>query len=59
MIEGDQSDTRAWSDEQVATRIDAFMETIAARATCALRLLCQPHSPYRSSLTLRLRNSIR
>ncbi len=33
MIEGDQSDTRAWSDEQVATRIDAFMEIIVARAT--------------------------
>lgn len=32
MIEADQSDTRAWSDEQVSTRIDAFMETIAARA---------------------------
>jgi benzoyl-CoA reductase/2-hydroxyglutaryl-CoA dehydratase subunit BcrC/BadD/HgdB len=31
MIEADQSDTRAWSDEQVATRIDAFMETIEAR----------------------------
>jgi benzoyl-CoA reductase/2-hydroxyglutaryl-CoA dehydratase subunit BcrC/BadD/HgdB len=32
MIEGDQSDTRSWSDEQVATRIDAFMELVAARA---------------------------
>ena len=32
MIEGDQSDTRAWSDEQVATRIDAFMEVVASRA---------------------------
>ncbi|HNR31261.1 MAG TPA: 2-hydroxyacyl-CoA dehydratase family protein [Candidatus Hydrogenedentes bacterium] len=31
MIEADQSDTRAWSDEQVATRIDAFMESLAAR----------------------------
>lgn len=31
MIEADQSDTRVWSDEQVGTRIDAFMETIAAR----------------------------
>jgi benzoyl-CoA reductase/2-hydroxyglutaryl-CoA dehydratase subunit BcrC/BadD/HgdB len=31
MIEADQSDTRSWSDEQVATRIDAFMETVAAR----------------------------
>ena len=33
MIEGDQSDTRAWSDEQVATRIDAFMEVVASRAS--------------------------
>ncbi|MFP4500667.1 MAG: 2-hydroxyacyl-CoA dehydratase subunit D [Candidatus Hydrogenedentota bacterium] len=31
IIEADQSDTRVWSDEQAATRIDAFMETIAAR----------------------------
>lgn len=31
LLEADQSDTRAWSDEQAATRIDAFMETIAAR----------------------------
>lgn len=31
MIEGDQSDTRSWSDEQVSTRIDAFMEVIASR----------------------------
>lgn len=33
MIEADQSDTRAWSDEQVATRIDAFMEVVASRAS--------------------------
>ncbi len=31
MLEADQSDTRMWSDEQVATRIDAFMESLAAR----------------------------
>ena len=36
MIEADQSDTRSWSDEQVATRIDAFMETIAARGAGAV-----------------------
>jgi benzoyl-CoA reductase/2-hydroxyglutaryl-CoA dehydratase subunit BcrC/BadD/HgdB len=36
MIEADQSDTRAWSDEQVSTRIDAFMETIAARGAGAV-----------------------
>jgi len=32
MIEADQSDTRSWSDEQVTTRIDAFMEVVASRA---------------------------
>lgn len=32
MIEADQSDTRSWSDEQVSTRIDAFMEVVASRA---------------------------
>ncbi len=31
MIEADQNDTRNWSDEQVATRIEAFVETIAAK----------------------------
>ena len=30
MVEGDQSDTRAWSDEQVVTRIEAFMELVRA-----------------------------
>jgi benzoyl-CoA reductase/2-hydroxyglutaryl-CoA dehydratase subunit BcrC/BadD/HgdB len=33
MIEADQSDTRSWSDQQVATRIDAFMEVVASRAS--------------------------
>ena len=37
MIEADQSDTRAWSDEQVATRIDAFMESITARRPVVLK----------------------
>lgn len=37
MIEADQSDTRAWSDEQVGTRIDAFMESLAARKTAAAK----------------------
>lgn len=35
MIEADQSDTRSWSDEQVGTRIDAFMESLIARKTAA------------------------
>lgn len=35
MIEADQSDTRSWSDEQVATRIDAFMEIVSSRAASA------------------------
>jgi benzoyl-CoA reductase/2-hydroxyglutaryl-CoA dehydratase subunit BcrC/BadD/HgdB len=33
MLEADQSDTRSWSDEQVSTRIEAFMEVVAARRT--------------------------
>jgi benzoyl-CoA reductase/2-hydroxyglutaryl-CoA dehydratase subunit BcrC/BadD/HgdB len=37
MIEADQSDTRSWSDEQVGTRIDAFMESLAARKTAAIK----------------------
>ncbi len=32
MLEADMNDTRSWSDEQVGTRIDAFMETLASRA---------------------------
>lgn len=35
MIEADQSDSRAWSDEQVATRIDAFMESLESRRAAA------------------------
>ena len=35
MVEGDQSDTRAWSDEQVVTRIEAFMELVEMRAGVA------------------------
>ncbi len=31
MIEADMNDSRAWSDEQVKTRIEAFIETLAAR----------------------------
>lgn len=35
MIEADQSDTRSWSDEQVSTRIDAFMESLVSRRAAA------------------------
>ena len=35
MIEADQSDTRSWSDEQVSTRIEAFMESLASRKAAA------------------------
>ncbi len=31
MLEADMNDSRTWSDEQVNTRIEAFMETLAAR----------------------------
>ena len=35
MLEADMNDTRTWSDEQVNTRIDAFIETLEARAGAA------------------------
>ena len=31
MLEADMNDSRSWSDEQMNTRIEAFMETLAAR----------------------------
>ncbi|HPO16208.1 MAG TPA: 2-hydroxyacyl-CoA dehydratase family protein [Candidatus Hydrogenedentes bacterium] len=31
MLEADMNDSRAWSDEQANTRIEAFLETLAAR----------------------------
>ncbi len=33
MLEADMNDSRTWSDEQVNTRVEAFMETLAARNT--------------------------
>ncbi len=35
MLEADMNDTRNWSDEQVNTRIDAFIETLESRAGAA------------------------
>ncbi len=35
MLEADMNDSRSWSDEQVNTRIDAFIETLEARAGAA------------------------
>lgn len=36
MLEADMNDSRSWSDEQVNTRIDAFIETLESRAAQAV-----------------------
>ena len=35
MIESDMNDSRIWAEENITTRIDAFVETLSSRITTA------------------------